>query len=634
MSASSRAVGALLTLLLALAYATSGAGDGPSRSSAPHAPRAPGAGGERVGLGAAERPRVTPEPVAATTAAAAAKLDADAVVLARQLLEAGYPDDAEKKLRGRLDASPGFTVPDGLARAIDDAKRTATTKPSPRVQRIADDVGPVVATIAAFVVLWLVLSLLVELVRRLGAWAASLTTEDDDLPLELRVPSDVAAGTAHALEVALRGHLRALDAGATGHESFRILKPVEQGDFELPKTLDAVVPGSGLLLGVVNAVAAAIPAERRRTLSIELLPADAANGLGLLVAIDGAWSPRIREAHFDLLGEPALSGQHADTRLQALLLPAAIWIAFHARPAAGHFGTTDWKSYAHAAVGANAHARGDLAIAERQYRFALDLSAGNQAARYNLASLLLQPPTVDEPDDAARRRLATVLELLAPLGATKQVADTDALVLKVRARLLEAIAHVYLADLADPPAPEHLTASRRALGQIAAALDLPVGDPDPLAQLRASVVATHAMVTATVELLDGAFDTPLPGLSHAGGTGEDTWLRRHVAYNVACFHARRSAARAKAGKAEEAAADLREALAVLTHALVSRDPVLRRTAATDPSLAPLRAAAGTVAERFAALVTDPPVPKAPPQRHAVTLATADGDPVEVLVQSR
>lgn len=375
-----------------------------------------------------------------------------------------------------------------------------------------------------------------------------------------------------------------------------------------------------MLAGLIAFITQLVP-DPSRSASVELLAPDPVTGLGVQVRLDGT-AQTVREGTFGLIpaGVAPTADDRKTSRYGALMLPAAVWLAYEAAPEPESFGTRSWRSYAHAVVGAPAHLNGDLDAAEARYRAALAEDPNNDIARYNLGSLLLVPRKGEAAGSTEEHdRLALVGRLLAPLYASLEGPEerhrlphdgrdggAPPLLIAASAAYLDAIRCLYTEDYAGSRhrivlLDSTLATERKRLGGAGAPAR------DRLAGLRRDVEPVIPLLQATVAMLSGQpYRVPEIGDGH--------W-RPDVHYAFACFHARRAHDRQRDPAA--AADEHRIAAGHLRAALGTGDPLLRRSAQTDPAFAGLRASAAWAS---VGKLVDDATPSAPkPERHDVVL---------------
>lgn len=196
-------------------------------------------------------------------------------------------------------------------------------------------------------------------------------------------------------------------------------------DFSLPEALTTAYPQAGVVAGLLSLLDRLLP-RRLLEISAAVLPTDPVRGAGLTVAITKRGGrpvmigkktdPQRRPAEITIWESdfvPVSTDTPVAQRLERLMLPAAVWLAYNPRfgDATNALGTASWHSYAHFAVGECAQQRGDTDQARRSYFKALDADAANLGARLNLGGLLLYRPSADGPKSETPADCASRLNL-------------------------------------------------------------------------------------------------------------------------------------------------------------------------------------------------------------------------------
>ncbi|MGZ4187413.1 MAG: hypothetical protein ACXVUE_06190 [Solirubrobacteraceae bacterium] len=196
-------------------------------------------------------------------------------------------------------------------------------------------------------------------------------------------------------------------------------------DFSLPEALTTAYPQAGVGAGLLSLLDRLMP-RRLLEISAAVLPIDPVRGAGMTVAITKRggrpvmigkkMDPQRRPAEITIWESdfvPVSTDTPMAQRLERLMLPAAVWLAYNPRfgDATKALGTANWHSYAHFAVGERAQQRGDTDQARRSYCKALDADAANLGARLNFGGLLLYRPSPDGPKSETRADCASRLKL-------------------------------------------------------------------------------------------------------------------------------------------------------------------------------------------------------------------------------
>jgi hypothetical protein len=358
-----------------------------------------------------------------------------AVATIRRLEAAGFESEARKQVQALVVAYPDKALPADI-RAID--------QPISWWRQFGGDVGPPLIAaleIAVFaLVVFIVARALIGIVRR--AVRPRYTVRD---------VSGVAAEQVTGQSALLIAELARIGATSGGDHIRRV--PAGDGKFDLPAAVTTAFPQAKLVAAAVSMLELILP-RRVYTVTAIVLPVDPARGVGLTVALtkpNGA--PACPEETFwesDFEFDPSPEETSLAERLQHVMLPAAVWLAYRPQiggdaEAAGRLGTANWRSYAYFAIGERHQRNGDTRAARRAYYQAIDLDHRNLGARLNLAGLLLYRQESDREEPVAERRSRLVVGwfLIADHHADALYAGTEE---EIRWRRLYLLAALHLAQ--------------------------------------------------------------------------------------------------------------------------------------------------------------------------------------------
>lgn len=503
---------------------------------------------------------------------------------ARQQMDDGLPEAAKKTLK-ELAETGGTTPPD---------LRESTARPG-WWQRYLNMVTPPARTAAEVLVLALVLLLVIVLLARVAMYVAQGVGSSGGDSIQVKPPD---GDDGEALAAILADHLSRFNDKDAPVRHARAVLPNE-AKFELPSEIGATFAPAGLIASMVTLAIKLLPSTAIKV-GVVPLPADGYDGLGVRVSVQSPGGKldniTLRERHFGFR-----SDDKDAARLQQLMLPAAVWLAYHPHVHAADqhhpLGTSDWRSYAHFAAGTAAGRRGHAPTAEAQYLVALDRDPSNQGARTNLASLLLAPRAIESqvPGDAALTleldRLGFAIALLAPVVAATATQPGPA---GFQARYLEVVARLHRRTGPDLYEAEE---KRKALSALLAAAEIAhlanCSDPryrDPLLEVRRTLKASIQPLEASIRA-----SSTRPG--PASRVWTPVWQDGNTQYNLACLEARRFSESNTSALARQ---HRDEALRQLQLVLARGDERQRRYAAQDPALTALHPDAV-----FKALVGEP-----------------------------
>lgn len=474
------------------------------------------------------------------------------LVDARELRDAGFVGASEKKVETYVERYGDDDLPASLRPS---ASRRAFWESGLHA------VGPWARTVAEILTLGIAIVLLVMLA--FAGWRSVLKRRERSL--------DVAPFTgpradeiATSLASALREHLRCLDESRTS--TGPRLAEAADAEFSLPNSVTTAFPPAGLVAGLLSMLDRLAPRDLNK-LTSTLRPIDDFKGAGVTLLLCTRRGDELgqvtiweRDFHLDELVKDAEDDDGVAGRYQRLIGPAAIWLAYQDamcfRSEEPPAGTHDWRSYARFAVGEVAHRHGKRRLACRLYREALDIDAGNLAARLNLAWLIVLPAAGEAAPDRERRGR----EFDAHIDAVLEAVGPDD-PLWFRATYLRSVHQLHSGAFREAAATARTLTDALARPQ-----------PDRLVPLVDSMRDPAAVLVASIAVELGE-QPPDPDVG--------PWILPTTHYNLACFFARRL--RVTTGSDERAVVRL-AALHHLDEAIERLGPAYVDDASRDPAM--------------------------------------------------
>jgi tetratricopeptide (TPR) repeat protein len=305
---------------------------------------------------------------------------------AEALSRAGLDSASQSELELALKEDPTLHVPDELA---------APTRRESWWNSFLGTVGPWLVTIAEILIAILAAVVLVLLGARLiRRFRVRMVVE-----IFTGGPDDKKSGTAAVAMVRENyGRLR----NQNGGRSLDLVTSSGEVSIDLPEEVSGAYPQAGVIWALARLIDRLFPS-RTRLVSGYLRPRDPVRGAGMTITYGRRYGKlfgeiTVWEAEYGRLAR-AGDKDPVQPAYDRLGVPAAAWIMYQAgtrfsirRRRTAKFellGTKEWRSYAHFAVGADDHARGDWASARRRYLEALRCDPNNRGARFDLAVIEL-----------------------------------------------------------------------------------------------------------------------------------------------------------------------------------------------------------------------------------------------------
>jgi hypothetical protein len=329
---------------------------------------------------------------------------------AKALADAGLDAPANAQLQAALEKDPNLHVPDELASPSRTAPgwRGFLSRWEPRLRTVAEAVILVLAATA----LALIIARSVRRVRSRLAIAP--------------FTGGANAEAGPAMTAVVRENYGRLTKESGGHR-LGLVSSSGEASLVPPKEVISASPQVGMIAALVGFVDRLIPS-RTREVRGYLRPRDPRRGAGVTVTLARRYGKQfgevtLWEAEYGPLA-PQGEKDPAQPSYDRLGVPAAAWLMFEAGNRSvlerlrfwrkfRLLGTENWRSYAMFAVGAEDHARGQFAVAERRYLTALALDPQNHGAALNLASAQLALADNDKKlNENAKERLEQLRETL------------------------------------------------------------------------------------------------------------------------------------------------------------------------------------------------------------------------------
>ncbi|MGN6188138.1 MAG: hypothetical protein ACTHOE_04515 [Conexibacter sp.] len=329
--------------------------------------------------------------------------------------EAGLDSDAEAALKRAIRLDPRVAIPDQLKSPTRNESWWNTAR---------GRFGPWLRTFAEMLIAALAIAVLALLAgRSLRRFRVRLVVEpfsqgrsdggDDGASERL------GAATAAALRENYGRMMR------DGGSRLRFIRSAAQAFPALPPQIAEAYPPAGVIAALLGMLDRLLPA-RTRSVSGELRPRDPVRGVGLTITFGRRYGKVFDETTLweGDYGTPLPYARDDDLQpaYDRVALPAAAWVTFAATRRIVYrrllrvkpfnvLGTTDWRSYALFAVGADQQEKGNRADARRAYERALGRDDGNRGAAFNLAALELQSNSEDVRRVGTRRLRALRREI-------------------------------------------------------------------------------------------------------------------------------------------------------------------------------------------------------------------------------
>ncbi|MGO9889303.1 MAG: hypothetical protein ACLP0L_15500 [Solirubrobacteraceae bacterium] len=362
------------------------------------------------------------------------------VAVIRALAAAGFETEAHNQAQALIEANPRRPIPADI-RGLE--------------QRLGwwrlflGDVGPPART-----ALELLIGVLAVIAVALLAFQAvtALVRRGRPPTYAVGTVSGVASADVPRHTAAIKAELSGLSAHTLGPLWIRRAGTEEQA-ISIPTAITTTIPDATLLEALVSLLDRLLP-RRLTKVNLAALPEDPTRGVGLTVEV-ATRSGRVRNTqtiwesdYYHLAKAPSTStnnghtavpdakqGANADkatevsaetdaaSRLERLLLPAAVWLAYQPQiRTSTPLWTTKWESYAHFAVAERAQGAGDVKFALLAYSSAIDHDRENRLALLNLAGLKLYR---GEDEHAPEARPATGEKAQANVSSPGQAQPTD-----------------------------------------------------------------------------------------------------------------------------------------------------------------------------------------------------------------
>jgi tetratricopeptide (TPR) repeat protein len=308
---------------------------------------------------------------------------------AEALDEIGFNEEAKEQVEKAIEIDPDVPVPDRLKAEDREPAKWAELK---------SDVIPWALALAPFVIL---IGGLILIIGRFRVEFGRFEAGDDKV-------------LATGMPLAINEHLRLITKQSGGRNLSHVDASGEETT-DVPAAIPAVVPQAAFVSALLTLLRRFAP-RRMWILLGAARERDADKGVGLALTVRRRFGHLVgkvtlwqREFH------PAALSKELDEKqaYYELALPAAVWLVFRRRRSEVStwllrerrklLGTSDWKSYALFAVGADCEERGDKNRAEALYWMAIDRDRRNRGALFNLAALYIE---ADPP------RTATSIEFL------------------------------------------------------------------------------------------------------------------------------------------------------------------------------------------------------------------------------